>query len=82
MPRARLEKIGENDLVLIYLSKDKTWLTRVSRGNLLHTHVGIIDVGSLLGKQFGSKLTSTLGEEVWALKPINHDLILKAERKT
>jgi len=82
MPRLRVEKITEGDLVLVFLSRDKTWLTKVTSGNLLHTHVGILDIGSLLGKQFGSKLKSTLGEEVWALKPIIHDLILKSERKT
>jgi len=82
VPRSHIEKITEGDLVLVYLSKDKTWLTKVTSGNLLHTHVGILDIGSLLGKKFGSKLESTLGADVWALKPINQDLILKAERKT
>jgi len=73
-------RAGDN--VLIYLTNKKKWLVRVSADERLHTHLGYIDLGSVIGKEYGSSIKTSLGERLWILKPNIIDLILKAERKT
>jgi len=73
-------RVGDN--VLIYLTNKKKWLVRVNTDEKLHTHLGYIDLGSVIGKEYGSSIKTSLGERLWILKPTIVDLILKAERKT
>jgi tRNA (adenine57-N1/adenine58-N1)-methyltransferase len=47
-----------------------------------HTHKGFINLGELIGKPFGSTVTSSIGSTFWALKPTTHDLIMHSARKT
>jgi tRNA (adenine57-N1/adenine58-N1)-methyltransferase len=73
--------ISDGDLVLLY-REGKKWLVRVKSGSLFHTHAGIINHDDLVGRPFGTWVTTSLGEKVWALRPLMKDIILKAERAT
>ncbi|MGQ9470007.1 MAG: tRNA (adenine-N1)-methyltransferase [Nitrososphaerales archaeon] len=74
--------VKDGDNVIIYLTNKKKWLVRVNADEKLHTHLGYLDLGSVIGKEYGSSIKTSLGERVWVLKPTIVDLILKAERKT
>ena len=47
-----------------------------------HTHKGFIQLGELIGKEYGTCVTSSMGVEFVALKPILRDYVFKMLRKT
>lgn len=47
-----------------------------------HTHKGFIQLDELIGKEYGTCVTSSMGVEFVALKPILRDYIFKMLRKT
>lgn len=68
--------------VLVYRDRRRRWLIRPSDTPKLHTHLGILDVASLVGKDFGTRATTTLGDELTVLRPTIEDTIMKLSRKT
>ncbi|MDI6848111.1 MAG: tRNA (adenine-N1)-methyltransferase [Candidatus Bathyarchaeia archaeon] len=76
------QKIREDDYVLFYLSQRKTYMVKVEKGKTFHTHKGFIKFDDLIGKEYGSKILSSLGVEFVALKPLLRDYIIKSMRKT
>ena len=76
------QKIGEGDYILLYLSQRKTYLVKVEAGKSFHTHKGFIKFDDLIGKEYGSKVSSSLGIEFVALKPLLCDYIMKSARQT
>jgi len=74
--------IKEDDDVLLYLNRKKTYLVKVKSGKSFHTHKGYIQLDSLIGKEYGTRLKSSLGVEFIALKPAMRDYIFKMLRKT
>jgi tRNA (adenine57-N1/adenine58-N1)-methyltransferase len=76
------QKIRKDDYVLLYLSQRKTYLVRVEKGKTFHTHKGFIKFDDLIGKEYGSRVLSSLGVEFVALKPLLRDYIMKSVRKT
>jgi tRNA (adenine57-N1/adenine58-N1)-methyltransferase catalytic subunit len=76
------ETIAEDSLILVYRDRRRRWLIRPRDTPKLHTHLGILDVASLVGKQFGVAATTTLGDELIILRPTIEDLVMKASRKT
>ena len=72
----------EGDYILLYLSQRKTYLVKVEAGKSFHTHKGFIKYDDLLGKEYGSMISSSLGVEFVALKPLLRDFIMKSVRKT
>ena len=79
---SRVDTIRDGDRVLLYLDGRRTWLIKAGPSSQFHTHAGIIDLGELVGKKFGSKLSTTLGESIYLLKPVTLDYIMKSERRT
>jgi tRNA (adenine57-N1/adenine58-N1)-methyltransferase len=75
-------QIREGDDVLLYLNRKRTYLVRVESGKSFHTHKGYIQLDSLIGKEYGIRLKSSLGTEFVALKPTIRDYIFKMLRKT
>jgi tRNA (adenine57-N1/adenine58-N1)-methyltransferase len=73
--------ISDGDFVLLF-REGKKWLVRVRPGGLFHTHAGIINNDDLIGRPYGTWVTTSLGEKVCALRPLIKDVILKAERAT
>ncbi|RLE55344.1 MAG: hypothetical protein DRJ26_00965 [Candidatus Methanomethylicota archaeon] len=76
------DAICEGNYVLMYLNKRRTYLVKVRRGQVLHTHKGYIKLDELIGKRYGSKIKSHLGYTFIALKPTLRDYVFKFSRKT
>jgi len=75
-------EIAQDSFILVYRDRRRKWLIRPKDTPKLHTHLGILDVASLVGKDFGVTATTTLGDELIVLRPTIEDLILKLSRKT
>jgi tRNA (adenine57-N1/adenine58-N1)-methyltransferase catalytic subunit len=76
------DNITEDSLVLVYRDRRRRWLVRPRDTPKLHTHLGILDLKSLVGTEFGQRVTTTLGDELVLLRPTIEDLVMKASRKT
>ncbi len=57
-------------------------MVKVQAGQTFHTHKGYIKFDDVIGKEFGSTLTSSLGAQFTILKPILTDYIMKSSRNT
>lgn len=77
-----IQKILEEDYVLLYLNWRKTFLIKAEKGEKFHTHKGFIELNDLIGKEYGSRITTNLGTEFIALRPSLRDYIFKSTRKT
>ena len=77
-----METITQDSYVLVYRDRRRRWLIRPKDTPKLHTHLGILDVASLVGEGFGRRVTTTLGDELIVLKPTIEDLTMKFARKT
>ena len=75
-------RIQENDDVLLYLDKRRSYLVKVEKGKKLHTHKGFINIEDLLGKEYGTRIQSNKGAEFIAFRPTIRDYIFKISRKT
>jgi tRNA (adenine57-N1/adenine58-N1)-methyltransferase catalytic subunit len=75
-------KIQEGCYVLLFHSKRKKWLVKVTTQKKMHTHLGIIDVSSLIGMEYGSHIKTTEEKSIYLIQPTVHDFIMKSERKT
>lgn len=75
-------KIFEGDYVLLYLDQRRTYLVKVEAGKTFHTHKGFIRLDDLIGGEYGSKITSSLGVDFVVLRPLLRDFIFKSTRKT
>ena len=74
--------IEEGDSVLLYLDRRRTYLVTVERGKSLHTHKGFIQLDELIGKDYGTRIASSMGVEFVALRPTVRDHVFKMLRKT
>jgi tRNA (adenine57-N1/adenine58-N1)-methyltransferase len=77
-----LTKIEESSYVLLFHTPRKKWLIRVARDKKFHTHLGIVDVSSIIGMEYGSAIRTTEGKLIFLMEPTIHDFIMKSERKT
>jgi tRNA (adenine57-N1/adenine58-N1)-methyltransferase len=83
VPASRpVETIADDSLVLVYRDRRRRWLVRPKDTPKLHTHLGILDVSTLVGKGYGITVTTTLGDSLTILKPTIEDLVMKMTRKT
>lgn len=76
------QKISEGDYVLLYLKYHKTYMVKAEAGKSFHTHKGIVKFDDLIGKDYGSIITSSLGIEFVVLQPLLTDYIMKSARQT
>ncbi len=76
------EKIKEGDDVLFFLDNRRSYLIRVERDKIIHTHKGFIKINDVIGKEFGVHIKSSMGVDFVALKPSIKDYIFKVSRKT
>jgi len=72
----------EGDFVLLYLNEKKKWLVQAREGKEFHTHKGIVKLGEIIGKPFGSCVISTLGFEFHVLSPTVRNHIVNMQRPT
>jgi tRNA (adenine57-N1/adenine58-N1)-methyltransferase len=76
------ELISEGDDIFLYLDRKRTYLVRVESEKSFHTHKGYIQLGDLIGKEYGTRIASSMGIEFVALKPTLRDHIFKTSRRT
>ena len=57
-------------------------MVRVEKGKSFHTHKGYVQLDDLAGKEYRTRITSSMGVEFVALKPTLRDYIFKVKRKT
>jgi len=76
------ELIAEGQDVFLYLDRRRTYLVRVEAGKSFHTHKGYIRLEDLIGKEYGTRINSSMGIEFVALRPNLRDQIFKVKRKT
>ncbi len=77
-----MEKIKSNSYILFYFNKKMKWLTKILDGNELHTHVGVINHHDVIGKIYGSRITTNKNKYVYLLKPTIYDFIMKIQHGT
>ena len=77
-----MSEIHEGDDVLLYLDRKRTYLVKVEQEKSFHTHKGFVQLVELIGKQYGTRITSSMNIEFVALKPTLRDHIFKMQRKT
>lgn len=77
------DQIASGDRILLYLDPRRTWLVQITEGSQnFHTHAGIIDLKSIIGKKFGDFVFTSLNEKIVILRPTPLDYIMKSERRT
>ncbi len=74
--------VREGDFVLLYLDERKKWLVQARERAEFHTHKGVVKLGEIIGKPFGSRVRSALGFEFHILPPTIGDLIANMRRPT
>lgn len=77
-----MEAIGPDSFIMVYRDRRRHWIVRPKDSPKLHTHLGILDVSALVGQSFGTRVTTTMGDELVILKPTIEDLMMKFARKT
>jgi tRNA (adenine57-N1/adenine58-N1)-methyltransferase catalytic subunit len=77
-----LTKIEESSYVLLFHTPRKKWLTKVAEDKKFHTHLGIIDIASIIGMEYGSAIRTTEGKLIFLMEPTIYDFIMKSERRT
>jgi tRNA (adenine57-N1/adenine58-N1)-methyltransferase catalytic subunit len=75
-------KIQEGSYVLLFHTQSKKWLTKVSLEKKFHTHLGIIDISSIVGMDYGSSIITTEGKTVYLAEPTAYDFVMKSKRST
>jgi len=77
-----MEIIKQNSPVLFYFNSSKKWLAKISKKDVLHTHIGILKHVDAIGKEYGSKITTNKDKYVYLLKPTMYDYIMKIQHGT
>jgi tRNA (adenine57-N1/adenine58-N1)-methyltransferase len=76
------ELISEGSDVFLYLDSKRTYLVKVKPEKSFHTHKGFVQLGDLIGKEYGTRIPSSMGVDFVALKPNLRDQIFKTNRRT
>ena len=74
--------IGENDTVLIVIDEKRRFIVKVRRDGILGTDKGVVRLGDLIGKPYGSTIETSQGVKALVLKPLIHDYSLLVQRAT
>lgn len=77
-----VEIIQEDDDVLFYLDNKRTYLIKVRPQESLHTHKGVIKFEDVIGKTYGTTISSHSGTKFIMLKPSIYDYIKKMRHAT
>ncbi len=70
-------KEGDIALLIVYGKKGrpKKFLVKVERKKVLHTHKGVIDIGSLIGEDWGIVTRTAIGTPVEVHRPTLADIV-------
>ncbi|MBN2155694.1 MAG: tRNA (adenine-N1)-methyltransferase [Candidatus Lokiarchaeota archaeon] len=74
--------IHDQDLVyIVYDTKKRKWLRKVSSGEQFHTDRGYLDYDDIIGREFGSiVLSKPYGHKFFVFKPLPSDIIINMTR--
>lgn len=75
-------KIQDRSLVLIYLDEKRRFLIQVTPGLKISSDHGSMDLGQIIGKEFGYVGKTHLGKAFYCLKPSTADIMMKLKRTT
>ncbi len=79
---SKMTKIRDGDSVLFYLDPRKNWLLRVEAGKTFHLHRGYIKFDDVIGRDYGSVVTTNIGIKLVVLPPLPRDRAIKMGRQT
>ena len=68
-------KLG--DYILLMHGRKKRWLVKVEENKEFHTHIGIINIGNVVGKPYGSPIMTSKDKQCWIFQPVPFDYIHK-----
>lgn len=74
--------VKEGDNILLYTSKGKSWLVKAKLDGKVHTHIGIVELSNIIGKEYGEVFETTLAAKIVVLKPNIIDYVMKSIRNT
>lgn len=77
-----MAKIKQNSFVLFYYNHTKKWLAKISKNEVLHTHIGIIRHADAIDKEYGSRIITNKDKYVYLLEPTIYDFIMKVQHGT
>ena len=77
-----METIKEDSFILVFRDRRRKWLVRPLDTPKLHTHLGILDCKSLVGKPYGIIAVTTMNDTLYILKPTLEDIVMKFARRT
>ena len=77
-----MEIIKQNSPVLFFFNQSKKWLVKISKKEVLHTHIGVLKHADAIGKEYGSKLITNKDKYVYLLKPTMYDYVMKIQHGT
>ncbi|QLH04826.1 tRNA methyltransferase [Nitrosopumilus oxyclinae] len=77
-----MAKIKNNSPVLFFYNNSKKWLTKISKKESFHTHIGIIKHSDAIGKEYGSRLMTNKDKYVYLLQPTMYDYVMKIQHGT
>jgi tRNA (adenine57-N1/adenine58-N1)-methyltransferase len=70
----------DNERVLLISRDHKEYLIRLRKGDLFHTHRGVVAHDDLIGQPMGREVLSRLGQPFMVLQPSIHDLLMHVKR--
>ena len=74
--------IRQKSPVLFFYNRTKKWLVNITRGETLHTHIGMLRHSDAIGCRYGSRLTTNKSKYVYLLRPTMYDYIMKIQHGT
>ncbi|WP_054521528.1 tRNA (adenine-N1)-methyltransferase [Thermanaerothrix daxensis] len=74
--------VQDGDLVYLVSPRRKAFILRLEKGGEFHSHRGIIKHDDMIGKPWGSRVASHMGETFLVLQPSLADLIRELPRTT
>ncbi|MFQ5497356.1 MAG: tRNA (adenine-N1)-methyltransferase [Nitrosopumilus sp.] len=77
-----MAKIKNNSPVLFFYNNSKKWLTKISKKESFHTHIGVIKHSDAIGKEYGSRLVTNKDKYVYLLEPTMYDYVMKIQHGT
>lgn len=74
--------VNDGDLAQLVGLRHKSFIVRVKQGGELQTHRGVIKFDDIIGKPWGSRIRSHMGNPFYVLQPALGDLLKELPRNT
>ncbi|MEM2136834.1 MAG: hypothetical protein QXI93_02635, partial [Candidatus Methanomethylicia archaeon] len=71
-----------NENIILYLNQNVNYMINLKKDQIFHSHKGYINSNEIIGKRYGTKIKSHMGNQFYILKPTLRDYIMKSARKT